>query len=85
MHIDNQYLKKILKSVGDSTANKICKRIETLESARLISSKDAFVLKSELKNIVHESLREIKNHVLCWNQGFIYNKLNIYNPTEKKQ
>lgn len=83
MQIDNQYFKQIIKDVGDSTSNKICKRIETLEAAKVLDANTAFILKSELKNIVHESFREVKNHMICWNQGFTFNK--IYSPTKEKQ
>lgn len=78
--IDNQYLKRILKSVSDSTANKVCKRIEILSDAAVLSEKDAFILKSDLKNIIHESFREVKNHAVCWQHGSKYKNLKVYNP-----
>ena len=76
--MDIQVLNKILKSNADSTANKVCKRIESLVDADILSTKEAFILKSNLKNIVHESFREVKNHIICWQNGHNFTKLKIY-------
>lgn len=61
LEISEEYLSEILDFIGRSLVGKVMKRYEIIENRD--------VLKSELKELIYEEIRNLKNLILAHDRG----------------
>jgi len=75
LEISEEYLGELLDYIGRSTVGKIMKRFE------IIDNRD--ILKTELKELIYEEIRNLKNLILAHDKGLHITQFILKTPKEK--
>ncbi len=72
--IDERYLKVLLKAKADSIVGRVLRRIETIS--------DIGILKTVVKELIHEECRDLQITLDAYNAGLLFS-LSKKDPTQK--
>ena len=75
LRIGEEYLTEILDFVGRSLVGKVLKRHEIIENRD--------ILKAEIKELIYEEIRNLKNLILAHDKGLQITQFNFKSSKEK--
>lgn len=85
MQFDDKFIDDLLKDCSRSLVGRLCKQIELLQDKEIdyvVTKLD--LVKSFNKNLVYEVFRELKNNLICYQQGKKSISFKIYTPKQDK-
>jgi len=84
-NISEEFIKNICKTQKFSLIGKIMKRFEVLFANKTLNdSQRKDLMRSLLKELIHENYRDLEQQIDCYSKGLKYYKINLINPTDKK-
>lgn len=75
LRISEEYLTELLDYIGRATVGKVCKRFEVIENRD--------ILKVEIKELIYEEMRNLKNLILAYDKGLSIQQFVMKSPKEK--
>ena len=82
-NISDEFIKTACKTHKYSLLGKLMKRYEVLaEQKDLSDSQRKDLLRKLIKELVHESFRDLEQQITCYSKGLQYYKINLTNPID---
>jgi len=85
-NISEEFIKSVCKTQKYTLLGKLMKRYEVLADKKdLTNSQRKDLLRRLIKELVHESFRDLEKQLSCYSKGLQYYKINLTNPTDSKK